>query len=101
MNNRNFLNESFGQSDIDAVWRKGKVVAGYDSNVWRKDTCGAWMKKSEHGNTNSQHGWEIDHIKPKAQRGSSHISNLQPLQWENNRHKADNYPNWSCKIKAA
>jgi hypothetical protein len=26
------------------------------------------------------------------------LNNLQPLQWENNRHKGDNYPNWSCKI---
>lgn len=99
--NRNILNESFNQTTVDLVWQKEQVVPRYDPNVWRKDTCGAWMKRNEHGNTNSQHGWEIDHIKQKAQHGSDHISNLQPLQWENNRHKGDNYPNWSCKIKAA
>lgn len=97
MNNRNILNKSFGQSDIDLVWKKGKVVAGYDSNVWRKDACGAWMKKSEHGNTDSKFGWEIDHIKPKAMGGSDELSNLQPLQWENNRHKSDDFPKWFCK----
>lgn len=28
------------------------------------------------------------------------LSNLQPLQWENNRHQGDNYPDWTCKVKS-
>jgi 5-methylcytosine-specific restriction endonuclease McrA len=41
----------------------------------------------------STYGWEIDHIKPVAKRGGDEITNLQPLQWENNRRKGDDYPN--------
>ena len=91
----------FEQSTIDAVWQKGQVVTGYNPNLYRKDSCGAWMTKSEYGNTNSVYGWEIDHIKPSSIGGSDELYNLQPLQWENNRHKGDQWPNWFCKRRAS
>ena len=82
-----------------AVWKKGLPIEGYDAAVWRRDICGTVMKYSEHGNTSSEHGWEIDHIKPTALGGKDTLDNLQPLQWENNRAKGDTYP-WHCR-KAA
>jgi len=91
---------SFDAATIEAVWRKGQAIAGYDPNRYRKDTCGAWMARHEYGQT-SQFGWEVDHVVPVSQGGSDQLANLQPLYWENNRHKADNYPNWSCKVRAA
>lgn len=77
------------------VWSKGKEIAGYDSRIWRHDVCGAVMKYSEHGNTNSDHGWEIDHKHPTALGGKNTWDNLQPLNWKNNRAKSDRYP-WTC-----
>jgi hypothetical protein len=41
------------------------VVPGYDPNQFRKDSCGAWMKRSDYGQTTG-YGWEIDHVKPVA-----------------------------------
>ena len=99
--NRKSNGGPFDESTVNAVWQKGQIVVGYDPNLYRKDSCGAWMTRSQYGNTNSEYGWEIDHIKPSSLGGSDGLYNLQPLQWENNRSKSDNWPHWSCKVKAA
>lgn len=71
---------------IQNVWEKGKVVTNNDSSKWRKDECGAWIARNKHGDRDSQYGWEIDHISPS---GKDILSNLRPLQWENNVDKSD------------
>lgn len=85
----------FSDATIEAVWQKGTLEQGLSG--FRKDTCNASMQRSKHGET-VQWGWEIDHIKPVSKGGADDLSNLQPLQWENNRHKGDD-TNWTCKIK--
>lgn len=88
------------EQTILTVWANGRIIPDksgerWEPTEWRWDICGKPMKYSEHGNTNSDWGWEIDHIKPTALDGSDDLENLQPLQWENNRKKGDTYP-WTC-----
>ncbi|MGD8782667.1 MAG: HNH endonuclease signature motif containing protein [Ignavibacteria bacterium] len=80
---------------VQAIWEKANIVEGYNPDIYRKDAYGWWIYYHDHGNENSEYGWEIDHIKPTAKGGSDDISNLQPLYWKNNRYKADKYP-WDC-----
>lgn len=75
---------SFSERTIQHVWEKATGVQGYDPHVWRKDQWGAWIRRSDYGNRNSQYGWEIDHITPQSEGGGDELSNLRPLQWENN-----------------
>lgn len=78
-----------------AVWEKGAPIPEHDPNVWRKDICCDIIKYSEHANTKSEYGWEIDHKCPTSKGGGDTIDNLQPLSWKHNREKADIFP-WFC-----
>ena len=86
---------SWTEQTKKSVWQKGKPIQGYDSDIWRRDICGKAMKYSDHGNRQSEYGWEIDHIFPKEQGGDDRYDNLQPLHWKNNADKSDSL-NWSC-----
>ena len=90
---------NFSEETIQKVWEKGTVVFNNDPAVWRKDYCGAWINRNQYGNRNSDWGWEIDHITLESNGGSDTLSNLRPLQWENNASRQENY--WSCKITSS
>lgn len=87
----------FDELTIQAVWNKAQPVTGWDSTKYRKDSCGAVVVRASHGTTGDM-GWEIDHILPVAKGGGDELSNLQPLHWQNNRHKGDTWPDWSCAV---
>lgn len=76
------------RNTVIAVWLKGVEAPGYDPVFVRKDCFGNLIEFNQYGQ-DTQFGWEIDHIIPKARGGIDHISNYQPLQWEANRKKSD------------
>jgi HNH endonuclease len=74
------------------VWAKGALIPGFDPAIWRYDICGWPMRFWDFGNRESQFGWESDHIQPESLGGSDGLHNRQPLHWQNNAAKGDNYP---------
>lgn len=89
---------SFGDAKVEQVWEKAQTVSGQDHTSWRKDQCGAWIGRQFYGSRASPYGWEVDHITPKAMGGSDNLSNLRPLQWENNAERQDG--RLSCPVVA-
>lgn len=84
------------ETEIQAVWEKAQPVKNTDpAESRRKDACGAWISRNLYGDHDSPYGWEINHIDPA---GSDDISNLQPMQWENNVDKSDG--NLKCIVTA-
>lgn len=94
--NTNRHGSKWSKEQINDVWSKGRIIDNFSPLEWRWDKCGSVMKFSEHGNRNSEFGWEIDHINPVANGGGDELTNLQPLCWENNAKKSDQL-NWNCK----
>ena len=95
------LDSDFTPAELDLIWLKAqKISDDHDANGYRKDSAGAWIKRSMRGDRSSEtnFGWEVDHIKPKSDGGTNDISNLRPLHWMNNLSKSDNYPDWKPSV---
>lgn len=73
---------------IEKVWDKAKKIPGKDPALYRKDPYGNHLYKHSYGKQ-SEMGWEIDHITPKARGGSDATRNLQALRTDINRSKQD------------
>ena len=79
----------YSDETIQQVQEKGKVVSNRDPNIWRKDDAQTWIRREDYGNQDSQYGQDIDHIKPESKGGGDALSNLCPLQWQNNSAEQD------------
>ena len=76
--------QPFDAATIEAVW--SKAATSSEHPPLRLDPYGALIWREGYGNNNTKLGWEIGFRTPPSRGGSDDLENLQPLQWENNRH---------------
>ncbi len=66
------------------AWNNAQVVDPINERLgFRKDTCGAWVRRDDFQNFNSDFGWDIDYVVPKAKGGTDAPTNVRPLHWRN------------------
>jgi len=83
------------------AWEKTtNVVAGYDSDMYRKDACGAWIKRDLFGRKDNDYAWGIDYIYPISLGGDGRPENIRALQWKNIISKGNDYPSYEALIIA-
>jgi 5-methylcytosine-specific restriction endonuclease McrA len=66
------------------AWNKAHIVPGYDPRHVRRDDFGNFIQWDQHGNRNSNTGWEIDHRRPTLLGGADTLDNLRALHWRAN-----------------
>jgi hypothetical protein len=91
--------DNFSIEIIKQVWEKGTIIDANHKDIYRQDSCGAWIEKDKYG-SEEIFGWEIDHVLPLAKGGDDDIINLRPMHWQNNRSKGDFFPSYKCIVRA-
>lgn len=90
---------NFTDDKINSVWKKATMIEGQNPALYRQDVGGARIQRDKYGMEESL-GWEIDHMFPESLGGNENLINLQPLQWENNRTKSNDFPNYSTSVSS-
>ena len=97
------INPGKNSPSIPPVWSLQTRRLKPPNEVLEASKRGAWSLNTNHSRVNSQYGWEIDHVFPKAklkERGIPEdtwddLINLRPFHADNNRKKSDDYPDYT------
>lgn len=71
---------AFSADLVQKVWDKERAVTSQDPRVWRKDECGAWIRREHYRRMDAEFGWDIDYLTPG---GPDHPDNLRAVNCRN------------------
>lgn len=86
---------SYDERTVEQVWEHGRVIPETDPTEWRKDECGAWIRREHYGSDKSEFGWRIVDVAPGE---SQSVENLRPLHRDNGFDPAGHRPH--CHVTA-
>lgn len=76
---------AFSEEQVQQVWEKARGVPDHDSNEWRQDECGAWLRRDAYYHEQSEYGWVIVNT---SLGGPDVVENLRPLHCSNTFDRA-------------
>ncbi|MBD5303963.1 MAG: HNH endonuclease [Bacteroides sp.] len=80
------------------IWNKASKIDNLDSNMFRKDPCGAIIAWGQYNQPNAPFAWGIDHIFPISKGGDDNPENLRAMHLRNIEAKGDSYPNYTSAV---
>lgn len=78
---RSSLFSGYDREVIARVWEFAEAVPGVDSELWRLDEFGSWIRRLDHGRRDSAFGWEV--FDPGIGRSSQGVYAMRPMHWQN------------------
>lgn len=76
----------FNEHMVRQVWEKGRASAEQERDTWRRDQCGAWIRREHYGRADSEFGWRIENV---SAGGPDTLDNLQPINCANAYDRAN------------
>jgi hypothetical protein len=80
---------------VQQVWENARATSDQDPRHWRKDECGAWMRREHYGHTYSEFDWKIDNA---SIGGADVAENLRAFHHANSYDRAERRPH--CHVTA-
>ncbi len=71
---------ALSEAVVQQLWEKARAVSGIDPTVWRKDECGAWIRREHYGHADSDFGWTARNV---SAGGPATLDNLRPFHRRN------------------
>jgi hypothetical protein len=85
---------AYSVETIGAAWEKARGTTELSVDLWRKDECGAWIKR-DHFGEQSPFGWKLVNV---SLGGPDTIENLRPFHHANAYDRANQRA--QCRVVA-
>lgn len=85
----------FEQEMVDRLWQKARGTTELSVEIWRKDECGAWIRRDHYGSAQSEFGWKVENV---SAGGADTLENLRPFHHANGYDRANRHA--VCRMTA-
>ena len=70
----------YSERVVQEISENGRASAEQESTSWRRDACGAWIRRDHYGTAQSEFGWEIENISVAGTGESEHLRPCAPAR---------------------